>query len=178
LTHAGEYFTADKHKLPIRWSSPEVLKGKPATSKSDVWSFGVVLCEIVADGKVPFAKLTNQEVFDLVAVRGQHMELPSEERVPKGLTELIARCFKSDPKDRPSFVEIVTTLQQIKQSTFDTSINEKTIVPESTVREPNQSYDLSPYETAKDTSSNYQTTIPETFFAKEFKSNQLDGTNE
>ena len=52
--------------LPVRWMAPESLRDGLFTVKSDVWSFGVVVWEIWTYGSLPYAALTNQEVFEML----------------------------------------------------------------------------------------------------------------
>jgi serine/threonine protein kinase len=43
----GEYYkTSTNDAIPVRWSAPELFKGKPFTKKCDVYSFGVVIWEV------------------------------------------------------------------------------------------------------------------------------------
>ena len=46
LSRDSSEYKAESSLVPIRWSAPEVLKNKPATTKSDVFSFGIVIHEV------------------------------------------------------------------------------------------------------------------------------------
>ncbi len=63
--------------LPVRWMAPECLYLGKFDSSSDVWSFGVVMWEIITFGNMPYPGLTNQEVFDKV-LGGQRMDQPTD----------------------------------------------------------------------------------------------------
>jgi proto-oncogene tyrosine-protein kinase ROS len=56
-------------KLPVLWMSPESLFAGVSTSMSDVWSFGVLLWEIVTWGERPYAGVATEAVLDLIKVR-------------------------------------------------------------------------------------------------------------
>jgi serine/threonine protein kinase len=47
--------------FPLRWSSPEVLLYRKYSSKSDVWSYGILLWEIYSLGQIPFGESTSNE---------------------------------------------------------------------------------------------------------------------
>uniref|UniRef100_A0A8B9F1D4 Protein kinase domain-containing protein n=1 Tax=Amazona collaria TaxID=241587 RepID=A0A8B9F1D4_9PSIT len=57
-----EYISSSGAKFPVKWSSPEVFHFKKYSSKSDVWSFGVLMWEIFTEGKMPFESKSNSEV--------------------------------------------------------------------------------------------------------------------
>uniref|UniRef100_A0A8C0BWF4 Tyrosine-protein kinase n=1 Tax=Buteo japonicus TaxID=224669 RepID=A0A8C0BWF4_9AVES len=57
-----EYISSSGAKFPIKWSSPEVFHFKKYSSKSDVWSFGVLMWEVFTEGKMPFESKSNSEV--------------------------------------------------------------------------------------------------------------------
>ena len=65
----------DAGKLPIKWTAPEALRQKVSTSKSDVWSFGVVMWEIYSYGRSPYPRMSQKEVVESV-VKGYRMEIP------------------------------------------------------------------------------------------------------
>jgi ephrin-A len=49
-------------KIPIRWTAPEAIAFRTFSSASDVWSFGVVMWEVLAYGERPYWNMTNQDV--------------------------------------------------------------------------------------------------------------------
>ncbi|KAK2513680.1 hypothetical protein Q9233_015356 [Columba guinea] len=57
-----EYISSSGAKFPVKWSSPEVFHFKKYSSKSDVWSFGVLMWEVFTEGKMPFESKSNSEV--------------------------------------------------------------------------------------------------------------------
>lgn len=64
-----------KSLLPIRWMSPESLIDGSSTTKSDVWSYGVVLWEISTYGDNPYSGKENEEVIQFVK-NGGRLEMP------------------------------------------------------------------------------------------------------
>ena len=81
---------------------------KVSTSKSDVWSYGVVLWEIFAFGRAPYPRMGQKEVVDAV-LKGYRMECP--EACPKEVYDLIIMvCWEIDPVKRPTFKVCVCTL--------------------------------------------------------------------
>eukprot|EP00040_Diaphanoeca_grandis_P030782 m.182709 g.182709 ORF g.182709 m.182709 type:complete len:482 (-) comp32130_c1_seq1:69-1514(-) len=100
----------DLGKLPIKWTAPEALKQKVSTSKSDVWSYGVVMWEIYSYGRAPYPRMNQKEVVDKVT-SGYRMEKP--ESCPKDLYDkVMIRCWEIDAKDRPSFAYLRDKLRK------------------------------------------------------------------
>ncbi|GLH08363.1 Tyrosine kinase receptor Cad96Ca [Gryllus bimaculatus] len=89
--------------LPIRWMAPESLLHRVFTHKSDVWSFGVLLWEIVTLGSTPYPGLGAREVVRRVRAGGR-LERPAHCR-PQ-LYRVMARCWAADPQRRPDFSEL------------------------------------------------------------------------
>lgn len=93
------YISEDK-KIPYKWSAPEAISHGQFSSKSDVWSFGVLLYEITTYGAVPYPAMSNQEAFEQVS-RGYRM--PAPPKCPNFLYQIMLRCWSSEPEDRPDF---------------------------------------------------------------------------
>ena len=89
-------------------SAPEVLRKQNATSKSDVFSFGIVIHEILDNGEIPYKFLySNNAVYEYVD-RGQRLEkLP---QCPDDLYKLMTECWREAPNERPTFKEILNSL--------------------------------------------------------------------
>ena len=62
------YRKVTEGKLPVLWMSPESLFDGVSTTKSDVWSFGVLLWEIVTCGERPYAGVATEALLDLIKV--------------------------------------------------------------------------------------------------------------
>ncbi|KAG6552390.1 hypothetical protein Mapa_006244 [Marchantia paleacea] len=93
-----------------RWMAPEVIEHKPYDRKVDVFSFGVVLWELLT-GKLPYADLTPLQAAVGVVQKGLRPTIPKHTN-PK-LVDLLERCWKTDPAERPEFSEVTVILQDL-----------------------------------------------------------------
>ncbi|XP_070151049.1 uncharacterized protein [Polyergus mexicanus] len=96
-----------KGMLPVRWMSPESLALGIFTPASDVWSYGVMLYEIVTFGSFPFQGMSNNEVLSHVKA-GNCLTVPK--KVKMQLESLMYSCWNVDHTKRPSAPEIVDFL--------------------------------------------------------------------
>lgn len=95
------YTAKEGAKFPIKWTAPEAANYSTFTIKSDVWSFGVVLTEIITRGRTPYPGMTNAEVLDAVSDRNYRM--PQPENCPDSLYNIMLECWHKNPDKRPSF---------------------------------------------------------------------------
>uniref|UniRef100_A0A667ZFB8 Tyrosine-protein kinase receptor n=1 Tax=Myripristis murdjan TaxID=586833 RepID=A0A667ZFB8_9TELE len=102
------YRKGGKGLLPVRWMSPESLKDGVFTTNSDVWSFGVVLWEVATLAEQPYQGLSNEQVLRFV-MEGGLLEKP--QYCPDMLFELMRMCWQYNPKMRPSFLEIISSIE-------------------------------------------------------------------
>ncbi|XP_075431372.1 insulin-like growth factor 1 receptor isoform X2 [Ascaphus truei] len=102
------YRKGGKGLLPVRWMSPESLKDGVFTTNSDVWSFGVVLWEIATLAEQPYQGMSNEQVLRFV-MEGGLLEKP--DNCPDMLFELMRLCWQYNPKMRPSFLEIISSIK-------------------------------------------------------------------
>ncbi|XP_021830166.1 serine/threonine-protein kinase STY8-like [Prunus avium] len=94
-----------------RWMAPEVINHQPYDQKADVFSFAIVLWELVT-AKVPYDTMTPLQAA-LGVRQGLRPDLPSTGH-PK-LLELMQRCWDADPSNRPSFSDIIAQLEYLLQ---------------------------------------------------------------
>ncbi|XP_062980026.1 inactive tyrosine-protein kinase 7 isoform X2 [Elgaria multicarinata webbii] len=104
----SEYYHYHQAWIPLRWTPPEAVLEDEFSTKSDVWSFGVVMWEIFTLGEMPYSKLADEEV--LAGLQSGKMKLPHPEGCPSKLYKVMQRCWAPSPKDRPSFSEIANML--------------------------------------------------------------------
>ncbi|XP_034931520.1 serine/threonine-protein kinase STY46 isoform X3 [Populus alba] len=101
-----------------RWMAPEVIEHKPYDHKADVFSFGIVLWELLT-GKLPYEHLSPLQAAVGVVQQGLRPSIPSHSH-PK-LAELLDRCWQQDQSLRPDFSEILELLQQLDRMVADES---------------------------------------------------------
>eukprot|EP00421_Protoceratium_reticulatum_P070864 CAMPEP_0168414114 /NCGR_PEP_ID=MMETSP0228-20121227/29561_1 /TAXON_ID=133427 /ORGANISM="Protoceratium reticulatum, Strain CCCM 535 (=CCMP 1889)" /LENGTH=312 /DNA_ID=CAMNT_0008427905 /DNA_START=48 /DNA_END=986 /DNA_ORIENTATION=- len=97
------------------WMAPEVLLGTDYTEKADIFSFAMVAYEVVCR-HVPFERLDPTSVAKFTKA-GRRPDLQDESIVPKevppSLLALIVQCWDQQPLNRPSFGEILATVEEI-----------------------------------------------------------------
>ncbi|XP_008434258.1 tyrosine-protein kinase TXK isoform X3 [Poecilia reticulata] len=86
----NQYTSSSGAKFPVKWSPPEVLHYSKYSSKSDVWSFGVVMWEIFSEGRTPFESRSNLEVVNDIT-RGIRLYRPH--RASQPLYAIMYRCW-------------------------------------------------------------------------------------
>ncbi|KAG8044614.1 hypothetical protein GUJ93_ZPchr0152g29213 [Zizania palustris] len=94
-----------------RWMAPEVINHKPYDHKADVFSFAIVLWELVTS-KIPYENLTPLQAA-LGVRQGMRPEIPA--KVHSRLSKLIKRCWDENPRVRPFFSEITVELEDISR---------------------------------------------------------------
>ena len=96
-----EFIVVPNCSVPIRWMPPEIKSGKRFSVKTDVWSFGIILYEIVTNGCTPYSKMSKAEVMAKTA-DGYRMP-PQPDGCPKYLYIQMMSCWQANPEDRPTF---------------------------------------------------------------------------
>jgi serine/threonine protein kinase len=119
-----DYYRSTNGVFAIRWTSPEAMNSLKFTEASDVWSFGILLVEMLQDGGRPYPGIkTNPEVYTLTISGSCHWQ-------PAGCSDLVydimTQCWSPRCSDRPSFSKLVTTFCKLTghhPSSTDTLIN-------------------------------------------------------
>ncbi|NXV21018.1 BLK kinase, partial [Cepphus grylle] len=101
-------------KFPIKWTAPEAINFGVFTIKSDVWSFGILLTEIITYGRIPYPGMTNPEVIRNLE-RGYRMPCP--DMCPGELYNIILKCWRNKPEERPTFEYLQSVLEDFYTAT-------------------------------------------------------------
>jgi len=100
LSREDIYLADVKSKFPIKWTAPEAAFYQKYTIKSDVWSFGILMYEIITLGKVPYPGMRGQEVLE--KIEGGY-RMPQPHGCPDDYYSIMKDCWKQEPSQRPSF---------------------------------------------------------------------------
>ncbi|KAI8122902.1 Tyrosine-protein kinase Src42A [Lucilia cuprina] len=100
LIKEDEYEARVGARFPIKWTAPEAANYSKFSIKSDVWSFGILLTELVTYGRIPYPGMTNAEVLTQVE-HGYRM--PQPPNCDQRLYEIMLECWHKDPMRRPTF---------------------------------------------------------------------------
>ncbi|XP_067945722.1 fibroblast growth factor receptor-like [Watersipora subatra] len=109
------YTKLNRGKLPVKWMAIESIFDQIYTSQSDVWSFGVVLWEIVTLGNSPYPGLGTYELPSLLK-RGYRMEKPESCSIL--MYDMMKDCWQEEPSHRPTFSQL---LQKLDSALTDSS---------------------------------------------------------
>uniref|UniRef100_A0A8C8H466 mitogen-activated protein kinase kinase kinase n=1 Tax=Oncorhynchus tshawytscha TaxID=74940 RepID=A0A8C8H466_ONCTS len=91
----------------VAWMAPEVIRNEPISEKVDIWSFGVVLWEMLT-GEVPYKDVDSSAI--IWGVGNNSLNLPVPESCPDGFKILLRQCWSCKPRNRPSFRQILLHL--------------------------------------------------------------------
>uniref|UniRef100_A0A8C0HAE2 receptor protein-tyrosine kinase n=1 Tax=Chelonoidis abingdonii TaxID=106734 RepID=A0A8C0HAE2_CHEAB len=98
------------------WTAPEAIAYRKFTSASDVWSYGIVMWEVMSFGERPYWDMSNQDVINAIE---QDYRLPPPMDCPAALHQLMLDCWQKDRNTRPRFTEIVNTLDKMIRNPLD-----------------------------------------------------------
>ncbi|XP_072106831.1 tyrosine-protein kinase receptor [Mobula birostris] len=116
IYRASYYRKGGRAMLPVKWMPPEAFLEGIFTSKTDTWSFGVLLWEILSLGYMPYPCKSNQEVLEFVT-NGGRMDPPKN--CPGPVYRIMTQCWQHSPEHRPDFS---TILERINYCTQDPDI--------------------------------------------------------
>ncbi|XP_014060461.1 ephrin type-A receptor 7 isoform X5 [Salmo salar] len=103
-------YTTTGGKIPVRWTAMEAIQYRKFTSASDVWSYGIVMWEVMSYGERPYWDMSNQDVIKAIE---EGYRLPAPMDCPPGLHQLMLDCWQKDRADRPKFDQIVGILDKM-----------------------------------------------------------------
>lgn len=96
--------------VPVKWMAPEALVENRFTSKSDVFSFGILMWEIVTLGATPYGYLDSSQVYKKV-IKGDRLDRPAH--CKEEFYNIMARCWSHCPVNRPTFKEVAIELEKL-----------------------------------------------------------------
>ncbi|XP_065165499.1 fibroblast growth factor receptor homolog 1-like isoform X2 [Atheta coriaria] len=110
--HCNDYYrkTTDG-RLPVKWMAPEALFHRVYTTQSDVWSYGILLWEIMTLGGTPYPSVPSVERLFQLLRSGHRMEKPP--CCSLEIYMLMRECWSYQPNERPNFTELVEDLDRI-----------------------------------------------------------------
>ncbi|RLV62877.1 hypothetical protein DV515_00018853, partial [Chloebia gouldiae] len=137
------WWLATGGKIPIRWTAPEAISYRKFTSASDVWSYGIVMWEVMSYGERPYWELSNHEVnipgqvgqgwdqpgtvegvsaqgrgcsemsFKVMKAINEGFRLPAPLDCPSAIYQLMMQCWQQERCRRPKFTDIVSILDKL-----------------------------------------------------------------
>ncbi|KAL1789765.1 proto-oncoprotein tyrosine-protein kinase receptor Ret [Sigmodon hispidus] len=110
------YVKKSKGRIPVKWMAIESLFDHIYTTQSDVWSFGVLLWEIVTLGGNPYPGIPPERLFTLLKT-GHRMERP--DNCSEEMYRLMLQCWKQEPDKRPVFADISKDLEKMMVKSRD-----------------------------------------------------------
>ncbi|PKU36954.1 macrophage-stimulating protein receptor [Limosa lapponica baueri] len=108
-----EYYSIQQHrhaKLPVKWMALESLQTQKFTTKSDVWSFGVLMWELLTRGASPYPGV---DPYDMARYLLRGRRLPQPRHCPDTLYGVMLSCWAPAPEERPSFTGLVGELKRV-----------------------------------------------------------------
>ncbi|XP_065209814.1 plexin-A4-like [Planococcus citri] len=111
IRNADYYRQKTKGRLPVKWMAPETLTHRRNSPQSDVWSYGILLWEIVTFGEVPYATYDDAAKLLKDIRSGYRMKKPEDCSMDTYC--LMVKCWNHLPENRPDFTKIIHDLEGI-----------------------------------------------------------------
>lgn len=97
-------------RFSIKWTAPEAALYNRYSMKSDVWSFGIVLYEIITYGRIPYPGMISRGILEAVSEGTYRMACPTN--CPTKLHNIMLDCWQQEPDSRPSFKTLQLQLEE------------------------------------------------------------------
>ncbi|XP_064636313.1 proto-oncogene tyrosine-protein kinase receptor Ret-like isoform X2 [Lineus longissimus] len=110
IYEADAYTKKTKGRIPVKWMAPESLYDQVYTTKSDVWSCGIVLWEISTLGATPYPGIPPERLYNILKT-GYRMERP--DNCSYEIYSIMSKCWSTAPIDRPSFQDLVARFEEM-----------------------------------------------------------------
>ena len=107
----GQYWSRQEIPTPYKWSAPESLTQQVYSTKSDVWSYGVLAWEMFSLASDPYPHIENPAQLVTLLKTGQRLE--DCPLAPASMTSLMKTCWNEEPRQRPSFDSITRQLRSM-----------------------------------------------------------------
>uniref|UniRef100_A0A671SCU1 receptor protein-tyrosine kinase n=1 Tax=Sinocyclocheilus anshuiensis TaxID=1608454 RepID=A0A671SCU1_9TELE len=107
------YSTLHGGKSLVLWMAPEAIQYHRYSSASDVWSFGIVMWEVMSFGERPYWDMGNQDVIKAIE---DGFRLPAPVNCPPSLHQLMLDCWQKERTERPTFTLIHSALSKTMRS--------------------------------------------------------------
>ncbi|XP_074501349.1 macrophage-stimulating protein receptor-like [Sebastes fasciatus] len=108
-----EYYSIQDQKrvkLPVKWMAIESLQTQKFTIKSDVWSYGILMWELLTRGASPYPDV---DPYDITHYLLKGRRLPQPQFCPNTLYNIMLTCWEPEPECRPSFSSLAADVQHI-----------------------------------------------------------------
>lgn len=107
-----DYYSSDntKTKLPVKWMAIESLEKCIYSTKTDVWSYGVLLWELMTRGVTPYPDV---DVFDIFSYLKEGRRMLRPRYCPTMLYQIMLSCWQDNPANRPNFDELVLKVSKV-----------------------------------------------------------------
>jgi serine/threonine protein kinase len=105
-----DYYKSTSGVFPVRWTAPEAMETLRFTPASDVWSFGIVVIELLVDGNTPYHGMSNPEVMNLTMSGGRH---PKPPLCSNKLYDMLLKCWDADAAKRPAFPTLCDAFKEM-----------------------------------------------------------------
>ena len=106
-------------KFMVKWTAPEAALYSKFSIKSDVWSYGILLYELISYGRFPYPGMNNAQVLE--ALQGDY-RMPCATCCPEHLYKIMLDCWKSDPSARPTFDVLQCQMEEFFTETVHTDL--------------------------------------------------------
>jgi len=105
-----QYSSTGQDLLPVKWMAPEAIRTKRFSTLTDIWSFGIVVWEIITVGAVPHGEV---ELMDaMIQIRDHFATPPIPTGTDETLVNVMKQCWYQDPDMRPSAKDIVDMVNE------------------------------------------------------------------
>jgi serine/threonine protein kinase len=105
-----DYYKSTAGVFPVRWTAPEAMETLRFTPASDVWSFGILVIELLVDGGSPYHGMSNPDVMKLTMSGGRHAKPPL---CSNKLYAMLLKCWDTDAAQRPAFPQLCDAFKEM-----------------------------------------------------------------